>query len=623
MKKTSFIIFLVSMLFSVLFSLQAQSSRPPNPAELSRFFDEAVPALMEEHHVVGTVVGVTDGTETLFLRGYGSADLEKGTPVDPEITLFRPGSISKLFTWTAVMQLEEQGKLELTDPVEKYLDFQLPETFDRPIRIIDLMNHTPGFEDRMIGLFVQDEKLKQTLKESVSRDIPRRVRPPGEEVSYSNYGTMLAGYIVERISGMPYEEYLEKHIFDPLGMDHSTFQQPPPPELAVDLAAAYSYKNGTYTREKFEIVNGAPAGAMSTTAADMLRFYRAYLNEGQLQGARILAEETVRRMRHPSFRQDPRANGGAHGFFEIGTEEIRGFGHGGDTIFFHSISGYLPTRNLAYFISTNSASGMQLTRTLGSRFFREFFAAPTGSELAANAGLDPDLRQYTGTFAMDRRSESDPTKIMGALTLVRPKITADGLWIASMLDPEGSTYVPVARDIFQEKDGMMRIVFLRDERGRVRSLYANDLPAFLFSRPPAVEAPVVSLTVVALGILLMLTGLMAPPTGLLTLIPRLRSKAGGSGRLLALWSGRGYILLILLQVVLIASLGNFIFTPIGPGHVVPLYLAAAAAAVMVFSAVLAWRQRFFRPIGRLHYSAFALSQALLVVWLGYWGFFFI
>ena len=613
------------LLFTALFSATAQSSRKPDAGELAWFFDTVVPELMEKFHVVGAVVGVADGDETLLLRGYGSADLDSGASVDPETTLFRPGSISKLFTWTALMQLEEQGKLGTDDPVEKYLDFALPDTFDQPIRIIDLMNHTPGFEDRMIGLFVQDEELKQTLKDTVSRDIPMRVRPPGEEVSYSNYGTMLAGYIVQRISGIPYEEYVKKNILDPLGMSRSTFQQPPPADLAEDMATAYSYKDGMYVPEKFEIVNGAPAGALSATASDILRFYRAYLNGGQLNGARILKAETVRRMREPSFRHDPRANGIAHGFFEIGTGDVKGFGHGGDTIFFHSISGYLPEEDLAYFVSTNSTSGMQLTQNLGDQFFSEFYPEPSGSELAAETGIDPDLQQYTGTFAMNRRSESDPTQIMGAVTLVRPRITADGkgLWIASMLDPEGSVYLPVARDIFQEKDGRMRIVFLRDNRGRVESLYANDLPAFLFSRPPLIEKPVVSITVLILGLLFFLTGLIAPPTGLLTLIPRLRSKAGSPSREVALWSGRAFLLLILTEVILVASLGNFIFLPIGPAHAIPLYLSAVAVVVVLVSAVLVWRKKLFRLLGRLHYTAFALTQALLIVWLGYWGFFFV
>ena len=621
MKKTIYAV----LLFAVLFSASAQSGRKPNPEELSRFFDAAVPALMEEFHIAGAVVGITDGSNTLFLRGYGSADLETETAVDPEDTLLRAGSISKLFTWTAIMQLEEEGKLNLNDPVEKYLDFDLPDTFDQPIRVIDLMNHTPGFEDKLIGLFVQDEKHKQNLKQTVSRDIPRRVRPPGEEVSYSNYGTMLAGYVIQRISGMPYEDYVERNILVPLGMDRSTFEQPPPPDLAGRLATAYTYSAGKYVPQKFEIVNGAPAGALSTTATDMLRFYRAYLNGGQLNGARILKEETVRRMREPSFRHHPRANGFAHGFFELGHGEVKVFGHGGDTIFFHSISGYLPEKDFAYFISTNSASGMQLTLKLQDQMFDEFFPVPTGGELAAEAGLNPDLEEYTGTFAINRRSESDPTQIMGAVTLVSPKISEDGegLHISSILDPEGGVYVPVEKDIFQQKDGRMRTVFLRDDQGKVQSLYVHDFPAFLFSRPPWIETPSVSITVLILGLLFFLTGSIAPPTGLLTLIPRLRPKNRGPSVRLAQWSGRAYLLLFILEAVLIASLGNFIFVPIGPAHAIPLYLATAAVVLVLLSAVQSWRKKFFRLPGRLHYSAFALSQALLIAFLGYWGFFFV
>jgi hypothetical protein len=463
----------------------------------------------------------------------------------------------------------------------------------------------------------------------VSRDIPRRVRPPGQEVSYSNYGTMLAGYVVERISGMPYEEYVQRNILDPLGMDRSTVQQPPPPALAEKLTRGYAYHDEKYVPQKFEIVNGAPAGALSATAPDMLRFYRAYLDGGQLDGRRILQEQTVRKMQEPSFRQDPRANGIAHGFIEFRRGDIKGFGHGGDTIYFHSDSGYLPEQDLAYFVSTNSASGSQLILELMERMLDRFFPVPTGSELAADAGLNPDLKEYTGIFSMDRRPESDPTQLLGGFTLIGPKVSEDsrGLQIASIVDPEGSVYLPVARDIFQQKDGSMRVVFLRDDRGRVQSLYADDIPVFLFSRPPWIELPVVSIIILAQGVLFLLSGAIAPPTGLLTVIPRLRSRVGLEGgrasRLFALWSARAYVLLVLLQGAVIASLGDIFFVPVGPAHMIPLYLGVAAVVVTLAAVGLAWRKKLFRALGRVHYTVFAVSQALFVAWLGYWGFFFV
>jgi hypothetical protein len=222
-------------------------------------------------------------------------------------------------------------------------------------------------------------------------------------------------------------------------------------------------------------------------------------------------------------------------------------------------------------------------------------------------------------------------QLMGGFTLIHPQIseTGEGLLIASFIDPKGSVYVPVDRDIFQQQDGSLRIVFLRDEEGKVRSLYFNEFPAFLFNRPSWIENPLLSLAVVLLGVLLYLTALIAPPTGLLTLIPRLRWKAaeadgvGRANRLLALWSGRGYLALIIVQLILVASLGDFFFMPIGPVHAIPLYLAAATVVLVLVSAILVWKNKLFRILGRLHYSAFALFQALFIAWLGYWGFFFV
>lgn len=611
------------LVLCALLAAAAVAGAQPSAAELAAFFDAEVPALMEKFHVVGAVVGAADRSEVLFLRGYGSADLERGIAVDPQNTAFMAGSIAKLFTWTALMQLQEQGKLALEDPVQKHLDFALPDNFSEPIRVVDLMNHTPGFEDRLIGLFVQDPALLQPLRETVSRHIPRRVRPPGQESSYSNYGAMLAGYIVQRLSGEPYEQYVERHIFQPLGMSHSTFRQPVPPPLSARLAVPYALVGGKPVPQKLEILNGAPAGALVTTAPDLLRFYQAYLNGGQLEGRRILQEKTVSKMQETTFRHDPRAAGFAHGFFELWRGERLGFGHGGDTMYFHSESGYLPGENLAFFVSTNTASGMQLTMKLLDLTLDRFFPSPRGRELAAQAGLRPDLREYTGVFAMNRRSESDPTQIMSALSLVRPKAVDGGLRVVSILDPDGGLYVPVAPDIFQQENGGLRFVFLRDERGRVRSVYSHDFPAFLFSRPPWFESPLLSAGVVALALLLLASAAIAPPTGLLALIPRLRSRGAGPLRAAALWVGRAYLLLILAQVIVVASLGNFIFVPIGPVHVIPLYLAAIAAAGLLALLVPVWRAKLFRPVGRIHYTLFAAAQALFMVWLGHWGFFFV
>ncbi|MGC9313124.1 MAG: serine hydrolase domain-containing protein [Sediminispirochaetaceae bacterium] len=599
----------------------------PTETELQDLFDEAVPELMGKYHVAGAVVGVTDSSRTLFQKGYGKADIAAGIPADPETTLFRCGSISKLFTWTAIMQLEEPGLLELSDPVEKYIGFDLPKNYSEPVRIIDLMNHTPGFEDRLIGLLTTDAKYYETLEQSVRDNIPRRVAPPGEASCYSNYGTMLAGYIVQRITGTSYDQYVEKNIFEPLNMKHSSMIQPPPLAAGSTISKGYSYSDGRFIEEPFEFANGAPAGALSSTASDMLRFYRAYLREGAGEPGTILQPRTVRKIRMTSFRHDPRANGMAHGFIEIGTDTEPILGHGGDTIFFHSLSAYLPDRDWAFFISTNTGTGSQLGYDLEQMLLDEFVPAPDGKTLAAAQELEVDLEEYTGFYSMDRRAESDPTQIMSLMALIRPTVTesGDGLFLKSIIDPTGSVYLPVDEDIFQQANGRMRVVFLRDAEGRVESIYSNDAPVFLFSRPPWIEHPLLNLAVFGFAILLLISALFVPPTGLLSLIPRFRQRSGGSDGALTLvrigiWT---YLALIAAQIVLVLSLGNIIFIPLGPVHAIPLYLAVIGLIAALGGVVLLWKKNVLKPAGRIYLTVFAGSQVLLIAFLGYWGFFFV
>ncbi len=215
---------------------------PTDPAELETFLDSVLTAQLEEEHVAGAVVAVVKDGRLFFSKGYGYADVEHGIPVDPQTTLFRIASITKLFTWTAVMQLVEQDRLDLNADVNTYLDFRIPATLGdgdeddedasrlAPITLAHLLTHTPGFEDRVFETVVEDSADLMPLGEWLASHIPTRVRPPGELTAYSNYGTALAGYIVERVSGLPYEQYVAQNILAPLGMTHTTAQRPLPAE---------------------------------------------------------------------------------------------------------------------------------------------------------------------------------------------------------------------------------------------------------------------------------------------------------------------------------------------------------------------------------------------------------
>src|SRR6185369_15089245 len=195
--------------------------------DLETFLDGIVPLQLEADDIAGATIAVVKDGKVLFAKGYGYADYEKKKPVSAEETLFRPGSVSKLFTWTAVMQLVEQGKLDLNRDVNDYIDYKIPEAFGKPITLKNILTHTPGFEEQLKDL-LRTSSESPNLGEYLKTHIPARIYPPGTVPAYSNYGAALAGYIVERVSGLPFNQYIEENIFKPLGMTHSTFAQPLP-----------------------------------------------------------------------------------------------------------------------------------------------------------------------------------------------------------------------------------------------------------------------------------------------------------------------------------------------------------------------------------------------------------
>ena len=269
--------------------------------DLEAFFDGVMAAHLKAQRIVGATVSVVKDGELFFAKGYGHADLEKNVPVDPERTLFRVGSTSKLFTWTAILQLMEQGKVDLDADVNTYLtQFQIPATFPQPITLRNLLTHTPGLEDGALGyLIVRSKEESPPLADALELHMPARVRPPttdwsdGTNASYSNWGTALAGLIVANVSGLSYDEYIERNIFQPLGMSRSSFREPLPDGLIGDMSKGYRYR-GTQEAGGFEYIHHfGPAGSMSSSATDMARFMIAHLQNGRFGDTRILQEATA------------------------------------------------------------------------------------------------------------------------------------------------------------------------------------------------------------------------------------------------------------------------------------------------------------------------------------------
>ncbi len=319
--------------------------------DLEPWVDGLVPEAMKRSQIAGVVVVVVKDGKVLLEKGYGYADVAGHVPVDPRRTLFRPGSISKLFTWTAVMQLVQAGKIDLDADVNTYLDFKIPPRDGKPITMRNIMTHTTGFEEAGKTLIVSKSDAIN-LGRNLKKWIPARVFAPGVTPAYSNYGAALAGYVVERVSGEPFERYIKAHIFDPLGMTHSSFEQPLPPALLSDMSK--SYRNVALPPSPFELVTLPPAGSLSATGDDMSKFMIAHLQNGRLGSAEILKPATAIAMHTTSLALMAPLQGMELGFTDNNINGRRVISHGGDTAYFHSKLALFLNEGVGLFVSQNS-----------------------------------------------------------------------------------------------------------------------------------------------------------------------------------------------------------------------------------------------------------------------------
>lgn len=410
-------LFLIFMLMPGLFSEEL------NYLEMIDFFNTQIPEIMEEHNLVGVVFSLVNKDRILFSKGYGYSDIENQVKVDPDRTLFRVASISKLFTWTAIMQLTEQGKIDINENVNTYLgDIKIPDIFAKPITIRNILTHTPGFEDNILSLSAKDETEIKSLKKVIIQNMVKRIRPPGEEICYSNYGACLAGYIIENVTGIPFEKYIEENILKPLNMSSSTFYQPVPERLIDTLSKGYAIKNKIPVEKSYEYVQGAPAAGLSTTARDMARFLIFHLNQGSHKKG-ILKSETIKKMHTTLFRPDPKSGGFAHGLIDSKRNELRILWHGGNLLYFHSYFIFCPEKNWGIFLSTNTGTGMVALHYLYEDFMNRFFPASPGKEIAIR-NTRP-LEEYTGSFGANRRSVSDFSKLYSIFLKIDVKLSKD------------------------------------------------------------------------------------------------------------------------------------------------------------------------------------------------------
>jgi CubicO group peptidase (beta-lactamase class C family) len=456
---------------------------PVDPVEIEAFFDGLMAAYLAEKGIAGATVSVVRNGALLFAKGYGFADAPARALVDADRTLFRIASVTKLFTATALMQLVEQGRLDLDTDVNHYLDFEIPATFPEPITVRHLLTHTPGFEEDIRRLFTYDPAAIMPLRTWLVETMPARVRPAGQFSSYSNYGLALAGHLVERLSGLSWEDYLDRHIFAPLGMTRTTARQPLPAHLAAGMSRGYLHGQGTWRERPFELtVGGAPAGSISATAHDMARFMLAHLGGGALDGTRILEEDTARLMHARAFTHDPRLPGFALGFFEMSSHGLRIIGHGGNTAWFHNVLALVPEHDVGVFVSYNTDTAASLTAgPLLTAFLDHYFPDPP-APLPVAADVADRLAGLTGTYRFNRESHNTFQKAMGLGMSITFRADDGALTAWTPLGYlRGVEEKPL---LFREEYGHGRIAFRVDDTGRATHAFYSLTPMMALERVP-------------------------------------------------------------------------------------------------------------------------------------------
>ena len=484
-------------------------------ADVSAFLDGIMPLQLAREDIAGAVIVVVKDGKILFAKGYGYANVEKRIPVSPDATLFRPGSISKLFNWTAIMQQVEQGKLDLDRDVNDYLDLKIPPTFPKPITLRDIMTHTAGFEETAQELFVADAAHLTPLGDYVKTHLPERIFPPFTTPAYSNYATTMAGYILQRVSGEPFDDYIDNHIFHPLGMMHCTVRQPLPGTLKPLVSEGY--RVASQPAKPFEFVEAAPAGSSSVTGTDMARFMIAHLQDGQYEVAQILRPDTVRLMHSRQFSNLSDMNSMALGFYEESRNGHRIIGHAGDTEYFHSDLHLVLDQQVGFFVSYNSAGKGEISPrdALWHAFLDRYYPyEPPAAAAVANAA--EDARLVSGRYISSRRAQTTVLKVLNVLG--EPKVFAnagDTISVDALKDLNGQPkkFQEIGPLMFREVYGQGRVAFKRGDAGQL--VMVIDYPFFVFQRSPGAENGTFNLWMIIVAIAIFVLTLLLWPVGAL------------------------------------------------------------------------------------------------------------
>lgn len=624
----------VAALISVMFGGPAhadpQAERLDSEA-VRDFTDARLPELMEEQGIPGATVSVVQGGEQLLATGYGRPSLESDTPVDAEATAFHTGSVGKSFTAAAALQLVADGAIDLHTDVNDYLPetAHVPDTYPGdPVTLHHLLAHTAGFEEHREGSVAEDPDDALPLAEYVPWAMPERVYPPGRYDAYSNFGFTLVGYLVEEVSGQPFAEYVDEHVFTPLGMDSTSFQIQQA-DLPDDQGVTTNYMLGP-EGERFEgepvTANETPGGFAYSTGPDMARFMTALLDEGRLDGEQALAPGTAAMLdRQAEMHPDVAAMG--YGTYDRYTSDPRVVGAFGNLMGANAEYALVPEQDLGIFVAVNSDADAGMGDAAWTRFVDEFLAEFADVERGVDATERIDMSQeelarYDGGYHAGRVSFSETSSLMAILGSYRPARAEDGaLRMSCSSAMEDQLWYPVGDGLFHSADGEEWAGFIEAD-GAVVGFVCDQVPMHPYVRAEGWQTPFPYLAAAALAVALILSMLAWP---IAALVRRLRGRSrpevargARNARRLAAVTGLATGAALVGTVVLLTSpeMAQMAFTGEARIAGIPLAVVVPFTVGVVVATVFSWIRRWWGMAARIHYSLIA-AAFVVVLWVAH------
>ncbi|MFA9464888.1 MAG: serine hydrolase domain-containing protein [Velocimicrobium sp.] len=558
----------------------------------------------------GCSVAIVKDGKIVFQKGYGMADIHNDILVDPNHTVFEYGSVSKLFTWISLMQLYERGKIDLGEDIKLYLpqNFKMNLRYNKPITVIDLMNHTAGFDDYVIGLLSKDEDISN-LEDALLANKVRQINEPGFLSSYSNFGAGLAGFIVGNVAGLEEYEYIQTNIFDRFDMDAITINPQPTDKIKAAKSKAYKSENDTLFEGDWSYVPMYPAGAANGTVIELAKFAIALMDNesGLFQYA-----NTYKELFTTSYTAHEDVAGVAHGFFEYsGQCRSHAFWHNGATKNFSSFFAVVPQEKFAVIAleNTENEDGTSLVETIATTCLENKHVT-----LESKSGNLPDPSEVVGNYILQRRCTHGISKL---INLFSPIDISVKKYSKDEITMNGILYRQVNPYVYQnEKDGSNGCFVIKD--GKVIKFFK--LQDYVAVSVKTYIGYGITYTVFFLWLLSLLGILFTFSVGVIRKLTNQKIKIFGKNE-----KTMGLILLFLIGLMMniivifnrITDLANF-------SDIRPQIIVNSIVAVMILLGI--WRiARDRRSISskgkRVLYDIFGITTVIVLVILGAWGIF--